>query len=126
MSLDATDLQFQERLKRWRNNRKGTPNEQIEKFVASSPPSTCNTQQRPVQVCSTVAQHKHSTQQTKTDIEARCKKHREDELKRLVHLIADHHMFTQADRDEAMYFAMLDQASALTCFTSLARRAGLL
>ncbi len=52
--------------------------------------------------------------------------HREEELRRLVHLVADHHMFTQDDRDEAMHYAMLDQVTALACFADLAHKAGLM
>ncbi len=55
-------------------------------------PSTCNTQQNPMQVCRTVAQHTHSTQQAAIDVETRCSLHREAELKRLVRLVSDHHV----------------------------------
>jgi len=55
-----------------------------------------------------------------------CALHREEELRRLVHLVADHHMFTQDDRDEAMHYAMLDQINALACFADLAHKAGLM
>jgi len=43
-------------------------------------PSTCNTQQNPVQVCRIVAQHTHSPQQAAIDIETRCALHQEEEL----------------------------------------------
>ena len=54
-------------------------------------PSTCNTQQNLMQVCRTVAQHTHSTQQVAIDVETRCFLHREAELKRLILLVSDHH-----------------------------------
>ena len=86
-------------------------------------PSTCNTQQNPVQVCRTVAQHKHSAQQAAIDVETRCSLHREAELKRLVRLVGDHHGFSQEDYEEALTHALRDPISALTCFTSLVHKA---
>ncbi len=89
-------------------------------------PSTCNTQQNPMQVCKTVAQHTHFTQQTAIDIETRCSLHQEEELRRLVRLVSDHHGFSQADYEEALTHALADPVNALTCFTSLARQAELI
>ncbi len=88
-------------------------------------PSTCNTQQKLVQVCRTVAQHTHSTQQIIIDAETRCSLYQEEELKRLVRLVSDYHGFSQEDYEEALAHALHDPISALTCFTSLARKAGL-
>ncbi len=89
-------------------------------------PSTCNTQQNPMQACKSVAQHAHSTQQVTIDIETQCSLHREAELKRLVLLVSDHHGFSQEDYEEALTHALGDPVNALTCFTSLARKADLL
>ena len=55
-----------------------------------------------------------------------CALHREDELRRLVHLVGEHHGFKQEDYDEAIQHALEDQALALTCFAALARQAGLI
>ena len=89
-------------------------------------PSTCNTQQNLMQVCSTVAQHTHSTQQAAIDIETRCSLHREEELRRLVLLVSNYHGFSQEDYEEALTHALQDPISALTCFTSLAYKAELI
>ncbi len=89
-------------------------------------PSTCNTQQNPMQVCRTVAQHTHSTQQAAIDVETRCSLHREAELKRLVRLVADFHSFSQEDYEEAMTNDLADPVNALTCFADLAHKAGLM
>ncbi len=89
-------------------------------------PSTCNTQQNPMQVCRTVAQHAHITQQTAIDIETRCSLHREAELKRLVRFVSNYHGFSQEDYEEALAHALRDPVNALTCFTSLARQAELI
>lgn len=67
---------------------------------------------------------KQTIKQSKAEI--LCALHREEELRRLVHLVADHHMFTQDDRDEAMHYAMLDQVNALACFADSAHKAGLM
>ena len=85
-------------------------------------PSTCNTQQSPVQVCSPVAQHTHSTQQVAINIESRCSLHREVELRRLIRLVSDYHNFTEDSYEEALENALADPVSALTCFTALARQ----
>ena len=89
-------------------------------------PSTCNTQQKLMQVCRTVAQHTHSTQQVAIDVETRCSLHQEEELRRLVLLVSDHHGFSQEDYEEALTHALADPVNALTCFTSLARQAELI
>jgi len=89
-------------------------------------PSTRNMQQNPLQVCMTVAQHTHSTQQAVIDVETRCSLHREAELRRLVRLVSNHHGFSQEDYEEAMINALRDQVDALTCFASLAHKASLL
>ena len=51
-----------------------------------------------------------------------CASHRENELERLVNLVADHYNFTQAETDEALENAMLDKNRAIICFESLARQ----
>ncbi len=89
-------------------------------------PSTCNTQQNPMQVCRTVAQHAHSTQQAAIDAETQCSLHREAELKRLVRLVSDYHGFSQVDYEEALDHALSDPVNALTCFTTLALKAELI
>jgi hypothetical protein len=89
-------------------------------------PSTCNTQQKLVQVCKTVAQHAHITQQAEFDVETGCSLHQEEELRRLVRLVSDHHGFSQEDYEEALTHALRDPINALTCFTSLARQAELI
>jgi len=58
--------------------------------------------------------------------ESRCSLHREAELKRLVRLVGDYHGFSQENYEEALTYALRDPISALTCFTSLARKADLL
>ena len=52
--------------------------------------------------------------------------HKEEELKRLVRLVSDHHGFSQEDYEEALTYALNDPVDALTCFASLAHKAGLL
>ena len=92
-------------------------------------PSTCNTQQNPMQVCRTVAQHTHSThstQQTIIEVQTRCSLHQVEKLKRLVRLVSTHHGFSKEDYEEALTHTLRDPVSALTCFTSLARKADLL
>ena len=49
-----------------------------------------------------------------------------EELRRLVRLVSDHHDFNQEDYEEALSHALSDPVIALTCFTSLAYKAGLL
>ena len=67
---------------------------------------------------------KQSIQDSKAEI--LCVLHREDELRRLVLLVSEHHGFKQEDYDEAIRHALEDQVLALTCFTALARQAGLI
>jgi len=67
---------------------------------------------------------KQTIQQSKVEI--LCALHQEEELKRLVRLVSDHHGFSQEDYEEALTHALRDPISALTCFTSLAHKAGLL
>jgi hypothetical protein len=55
-----------------------------------------------------------------------CILHREEELRRLVRLVSDHHGFSQENYEEALKHALADPVNALTCFTSLARKADLL
>ncbi len=98
----------------------------LKRLLHVATPSTCNTQQNPMQVLRTVAQHTHSTQQVAIDIETRCSLHREEELKRLVRLVGNYHGFSQEDYEEALTHALGDPVNALTCFTSLARKADLL
>jgi len=89
-------------------------------------PSTCNTQQNPMQVCKTVAQHTHTAQQAEIDVETRCSLHQEEELRRLVRLVSDHHGFSQEDYEEALTHALRDPVNALTCFAALAHKVDLL
>jgi len=79
-----------------------------------------------MQACSTVAQHTHNMQQTIIDAETQCSLHQEEELRQLVRLVSDHHCFSQEDYEEALTLALRDPISALTCFTSLARKEELL
>ena len=67
---------------------------------------------------------KQSIRENKTEI--LCVLHREDELRRLVLLVSEHHGFKQEDYDEAIRHALEDQVLALTCFTALARQTGLI
>jgi len=67
---------------------------------------------------------KQTIKQSKTEI--LCALHQEAELRRLVRLVSDHHHFSRKDYEEAMTNALADPVNALTCFTSLARQAGLL
>ena len=55
-----------------------------------------------------------------------CALHQEEELRRLVRLIADHHGFTEESYEEALTHVLADPVNALTCFTALARQADLL
>ena len=55
-----------------------------------------------------------------------CILHREEELRRLVRLVSDHHGFSQEEHEEALTHALHDPVNALTCFTSLARQAELI
>ena len=59
-------------------------------------------------------------------IEILCALHQENELRRLVRLVSNYHGFSQEDYEEALKFALGDQVSALTCFTSLAHKAELI
>ena len=86
-------------------------------------PSTCNTQQNPVQVCTSVAQHTHSTQQAIIDTEPLCSLYQEEELRRLVRLVSDHHGFNKENYEEALETALADFDSAMICYTSLAKKA---
>ena len=52
--------------------------------------------------------------------------HQEVQLRRLVHLVSDHHGFSQEDYEEALEVALGDLVNALTCFTSLAYKAELI
>ena len=52
--------------------------------------------------------------------------HKEEELKRLVLLVSEHHSFSQEEHEEALTHALRDPVDALTCFTSLARQAELI
>jgi hypothetical protein len=67
---------------------------------------------------------KQSIQDSKAEI--LCVLHRENELKRLVLLVSEHHGFKHEDYDVAIRHALEDQVLALTCFTALARQAGLI
>ncbi len=67
---------------------------------------------------------KQTIQQSK--IEILCALHQEEELKRLVRLVGDHHGFSQEDYEEALTHALSDPVNALTCFTALAHKAELI
>jgi|APGre2960657468_1045069.scaffolds.fasta_scaffold150492_2 hypothetical protein len=54
-----------------------------------------------------------------------CVLHREDELKRLILLVCEHHKFSQEDYTEALEHALGDQVNAVVCLTTLARQEGL-
>ncbi len=62
----------------------------------------------------------------KSKPEILCALHREEELTRLVRLVDDHHGFSQEDYEEALTHALSDPVDALTCFASLAHKAGLI
>jgi hypothetical protein len=66
------------------------------------------------------------TQLRKSKPEILCTLHQEQELRHLVRLVSDHHHFNEEDYEEALTHALADPVNALTCFTSLARRAELL
>ena len=85
----------------------------LKRLLRVATPSTCNMQQNQMQVCRTVAQHAHSTQQAAIDVETRCSLHREAELKRLVLLVSDHHGFGQEDYEKALEVALGGQVNAL-------------
>lgn len=55
-----------------------------------------------------------------------CILNQEEELKRLVCLVSDHHHFSQEDYEEALETALADPVNALICFSFLARQANLL
>ncbi len=67
---------------------------------------------------------KQTIQQSKVEI--LCALHQEEELRRLVRLVSDHHGFSQEDYEEALTHALSDPVDALTCFASLAHKADLL
>ncbi len=67
---------------------------------------------------------KQTIQQSKVEI--LCALHQEEELRRLVRLVSDHHGFSQEDYEEALTHALNDPVDALTCFASLAHKADLL
>ena len=67
---------------------------------------------------------KQTIQQSKVEI--LCALHQEEELKRLVRLVSNHHGFSQEDYEEALEVALRDPVNALTCFTSLAHKAELI
>ena len=62
----------------------------------------------------------------KSKTEILCVLHQEEELRRLVRLVSDHHNFSQEDYEEALEVALGDPINALTCFTSLAQQSNLL
>ena len=73
----------------------------LKRLLHVSYPSTCNTQQA-------------------------CTLSQEMELTQLVSLVADFHQFSNDDRQEALNIALTDTINAIICFTSLAKKAGLL
>lgn len=98
----------------------------LKRLLHVATPSTCNTQQNSMHMCRSVAQHMHSTQQTGIDNKTQCAFHQEEELRRLVQLVSDHHNFTREDYEEALETALADFDSAMICYTSLAYRADLI
>lgn len=62
----------------------------------------------------------------KSKAEILCALHRETELIRLISLVAEYNNFDRENYEEAVKHAIADPINALTCFSSLARRAGLL
>ena len=62
----------------------------------------------------------------KSKAEILCALHRETELIRIISLVAEYNNFDKEDYKEAVEHALADPINALTCFSSLARRAGLL
>jgi hypothetical protein len=67
---------------------------------------------------------KQAIRENKTEI--LCILHREDELKRLILLVCEYHNFSQEHYTDALKCAKDDQVNALICFTTLARKAGLI
>ena len=67
---------------------------------------------------------KQTIRQSKVEI--LCALHQEEELRRLVRLVSDHHGFSQEDYEEALTHALSDSVDALTCFAALARKQDLL
>ncbi len=72
------------------------------------------------------AQHAHITQQASIDAETLCSLHQEEELRRLVRLVSDHHGFSQEEHEEAFTHALSGPVNALTCFAALAHKAELI
>jgi len=64
---------------------------------------------------------KQTIRQSKVEI--LCALHQEEELRRLVRLVSEHHGFSQVDYEEALTHALSDPVDALTCFASLAHKA---
>ena len=62
----------------------------------------------------------------KSKAEILCALHRETELIRLISLVAEYNNFDKESYDEAVEVALTDPVNSLTCFSSLAREAGLL
>jgi hypothetical protein len=105
-----------------------------------------------VHVCKRVAQHVHTAQHADCDdidpfwvgvkmpeksgivYNADCQKIAlwereitvEEELRRLVFMVANYENFTKEDYKEALQVALADQGNALTCFRSLAKQSGLI
>jgi len=59
-------------------------------------------------------------------VEILCALHREEELTRLVNLVSNYYGFAKERHAEVLLVALSDQANAITSFTALAHRAGLL
>ena len=85
-------------------------------------PSNCNTQQKTLHGCRAVAQHTQHTQHPHQTYTLGQK----EELTHLVSLVADFHQFSDDDRQEALDTALNNPTEAIICFTSLAKKAGLL
>ena len=81
--------------------------------------------------CLQIAPAKKLTRELKqiirqSKVEILCSLHQEEELRRLIRLVSDHHGFSQEDYEEALDHALSDPVNALTCFASLARKIDLI
>jgi hypothetical protein len=110
----------------------GTLMGRLKRLLHVSYPSTCNTQQNKVpmvQACRAVAQHTQHTQHTQQAAiysTTQCTLSQKVKLSQLVSLVADFHQFSNEDRQETLDVALTDPINAITCFTSLAKKSGLL
>ena len=101
----------------------------LKRLLHVATPNTCNTQQNKdpvVQACKAVAQHTQHTQQAAIYSTTQYTLNQKVKLSQLVSLVADFHQFSNEDRQEALDVALTDPLNAIICFTSLAKKAGLL